>query len=79
MNCLFCQQPLTAHQCLNHGERECRLLVLSTMHAPDITHFPATGKFGLFAGAAPGGSTEADLKAFVSGSTVDYFADEPIE
>jgi uncharacterized cupin superfamily protein len=76
---VFLRGPGGAHQCLNRGERECRLLVLSTMHAPDITHFPDTGKFGLFAGAAPGGSAEADLKAFVSGSTVDYFADEPIE
>lgn len=45
-----------AHQlCADKGE-ELVYLCVSTMNSPDITEYPDSGKLGVFAGSAPGGS-----------------------
>jgi hypothetical protein len=52
-------------------------MLVSTMIEPDITESPDTGKVGLFAGAAPGGTGSGDLKEFLRGdATADYFEGE---
>ncbi|AUV83407.1 cupin [Salinigranum rubrum] len=60
--------PESAHRVSNADEngdggtdeREpLRYLVFSTMNDPDITVYPDSGKLGLYAGAAPGGDSEA--------------------
>ena len=74
---LFPRGPGGAHQVINRGSEPARFLVVSGMAEPEITSFPDTGKFGLFAGAAPGATGPADFKRFVAGAEADYFAEEP--
>jgi uncharacterized cupin superfamily protein len=62
---LFRRGPEGAHQVINRSEAPSRFIIVSTMIEPDITEFPDTGKFGLFAGAAPGGTRPGDLKEFL--------------
>lgn len=63
-----------AHQMVNAGDEPLRYLALSTMAEPDITVYPESGKIGLFAGAAPGGSKEArTLSKYVRDEEVDYW------
>jgi len=69
--------PEGAHQVLNRSDRVARVLVVSTMVAPEIVEYPDSGKIGLFAGDAPGGSGEATLKGFFRTERVDYFDGEP--
>ncbi len=45
-----------AHQLTADKGEEVVYLCVSTMHSPDITEYPDSGKLGLFAGSAPGGS-----------------------
>lgn len=40
----------TAHQLINTGTQALRVLVVSSMHAPDICEYPDSGKFAAFAG-----------------------------
>ena len=55
---LFPRGQEGAHQVLNRSDRACRVVVVSTMVAPEIGEYPDSGKLGLFAGAAPGGLAE---------------------
>lgn len=52
-----------AHQLL--ADRGCDLtyLCVSTMHAPDVTEYPDSGKLGVFAGSAPGGDVATRTRA----------------
>lgn len=63
-----------AHRVVNDGDQPLRYLCLSTMAEPDITVYPESGKYGLFAGSAPGGpKDERTLSTFVSDEEVDYW------
>jgi uncharacterized cupin superfamily protein len=74
---LFRRGPEGAHQVINRSKGPARFMLISTMIEPDITEFPDTGKVGLFAGAAPGGTSPGDLKEFLRGdATADYFEGE---
>lgn len=48
------------------------------MHEPDIMEYPDSGKFGAFAGAAPGGDgRQRTFSIFArTADRVDYWADE---
>lgn len=72
----FRRGPDGAHQVRNSGPDNARLVVISTMIEPDVTQFPQTGKFGLFAGAAPGGQAEDAIQRFVRVEDVDYLEGE---
>ncbi|MDF1564797.1 MAG: cupin domain-containing protein [Deltaproteobacteria bacterium] len=67
-----------AHQIHNTSQKDLRYLVFSTMNAPDITVYPDSGKMGLFAGTAPGGSDEGrTLSRYVpDGVEVAYWEGE---
>lgn len=74
---IFRSGPDGAHQVVNSGDSEARILMISTMLEPDIAEYPDTGKIGLFAGRAPGGQGQARLWKFVDGSAeVGYFDGE---
>lgn len=67
-----------AHQILNNSEANLRYIAVSTMESPDIMEYPDSEKFGVFAGAAPGG--DASSRTFSHfGRTEDavgYWEDE---
>lgn len=66
-----------AHQVTNRSGRPARILVVSTMVAPEIGEYPDSGKLGLFVGAAPGGAAgERVLEGFVRPEWVDYWDGE---
>lgn len=66
-----------AHQLVNDGSEPLRYLAFSTMNQPDIMGYPDSNKFGLMAGAAPGGAKEArTLNVFVPDVRVDYWEGE---
>lgn len=70
--------PAGAHSLTAGDGAPLRYLCLSTMNAPDITAYPDSGKFGLFAGSAPGGAREQrSLTAFVADKPEDYWEREP--
>lgn len=68
----------TAHQLINTGSADLRYLAISTMIAPDVTEYPDSGKFGVMAGAAPGGDKSKRRFQFTGrpGSVVDYWDGE---
>ncbi|MFC6725435.1 cupin domain-containing protein [Halobium palmae] len=43
-----------AHRVVNDGDDTLRYLVFSTMDEPDVTVYPDSGKFGVYAGSPPG-------------------------
>lgn len=53
-----------AHRVVNDSEAPLRYLVLSTMAEPDVTVYPDSEKFGVFAGSAPGESGERAVTGF---------------
>ncbi len=66
-----------AHQLVNDSDSTLAYLCVSTMNEPDITFYPDSNKCGVFAGSAPGSSTERELQGcFELDSTVDYFMGE---
>ena len=74
---IFRRGPSGAHKVWNASDRPARVLIVSTMVEPEIGEYPDSGKFGLFAGVAPGGVTdERTLEAFVGDERVDYFDGE---
>jgi uncharacterized cupin superfamily protein len=52
------------HRVVNDGNESLRYLMVSTMHDPDVTHYPDSGRFGVFVGSAPGGRGERSLEGF---------------
>jgi uncharacterized cupin superfamily protein len=47
--------PEVAHQIVNTGDAELKFLGVSTALAPDVCHYPDSGKFGVLDGFGPGG------------------------
>lgn len=67
-----------AHQVVNRSDRPARVLVVSTMIAPEIGEYHDSGKVGLFAGSAPGAPQEGDaLSGYFRLEEVGYFDGEP--
>ena len=57
----------TAHAITNTGEAALSYLAVSSMREPDVMEYPDSGKWGAFAGAAPGGPKgERSFAAFVT-------------
>jgi uncharacterized cupin superfamily protein len=68
-----------AHAIRNGSAETARLLLVSTMIAPEIAQYPDSGKLGLFAGGAPGAPTDArTLERFVRDEPVGYWEDEQL-
>jgi uncharacterized cupin superfamily protein len=67
-----------AHQLINTGAGPLRYLCFSTMIGPEVCGYPDSGKIGLIAGRAPGGSrrVSAMRKCFKERSEVDYYEGE---
>lgn len=68
----------TAHQIINTSDADLSYLAISTMNEPDIMEYPDSGKFGAFAGAAPGGEKATRTFALFGRVTdaVDYWDGE---
>ena len=62
----------------NTGPAPLRYLCVSTMLEPEVIEYPDSGKFGAFAGTAPGANSQARrFAAFVRQSDrVDYWDGE---
>jgi uncharacterized cupin superfamily protein len=67
-----------AHQLINTGSVPLRYICFSTMIGPEVCGYPDSGKLGLIAGRAPGGSgrVSAMRKCFKESSEVDYYEGE---
>jgi uncharacterized cupin superfamily protein len=67
-----------AHQASNTSDEPLRYLCFSTMVEPDVLVYPDSGKIGLFAGSAPGGSKEERTlnKYLRADAEVGYFDGE---
>lgn len=66
-----------ARRVINDADGPLRYLMLSTMEAPDLTVYPDSGKFGVYAGAAPGSRDERTLEGYYYlDDDVDYWAGE---
>ncbi|MGH7963206.1 MAG: cupin domain-containing protein [Candidatus Binatia bacterium] len=64
------------HQIINTSDAPLRYLCFSTMIEPDISVYPDSNKFGLFAGAAPG-AVQRTLTAYLpADAKVDYWEGE---
>jgi len=62
---------------INRSPTAARVLVISTMRAPDVAEYPDSGKIGVFA-QPPGSGRPDELKRFLhSDATADYFEGEP--
>jgi uncharacterized cupin superfamily protein len=71
--------PRGVHQVINRSSDTARVLVVSTMRAPDVAEYPDGGKIGVFA-QPPGSGRRDELKRFLPGdATVDYLDGEPTE
>lgn len=70
--------PGTAHRIRNTGDSVLRYIAISTMEAPEVLEYPDSGKVGVLAGSAPGGSkANRDLSAFFPrDAQVDYWYGE---
>src|SRR5699024_9510289 len=67
-----------AHQIVNDSQEPLKYLALSTMREPDVMEYPDSQKFGVFAGAPPGGDkSRRTFSAFVPDSAVvEYWHNE---
>jgi uncharacterized cupin superfamily protein len=66
-----------AHRVHNDGDDPLRYLALSTMDDPDVTVYPDSGKFGVYAGSAPGSDDPRDVEGYYRrDDDVDYWLDE---
>ena len=70
--------PESAHRVENDGDEPLQFLVMSTMNDPDVTVYPDSGKFGVYAGSPPGGATEDRVVAgyYRRDDDVDYWLGE---
>jgi uncharacterized cupin superfamily protein len=68
------------HRVVNDAEEPLRYLMLSTMVEPDVTVYPDSGKFGVYAGAPPGATDERTVSGYYRlGDDVDYWEGHPGE
>jgi len=67
-----------AHRVVNDGDEPLTYLVVSTMHDPDVTVYPDSGKFGVYVGSPPGGREERSLEGYyrVDDDDVGYWHGE---
>lgn len=67
-----------AHQIVNNSTADLKYLCVSTMIEPDVMLYPDSGKFGVFAGAPPGGAKEKRTFSFFAplDNPVDYWRGE---
>ncbi|MEF8842969.1 MAG: cupin domain-containing protein, partial [Haloarculaceae archaeon] len=64
------------HHVANDGDEPMRYLMLSTMVEPDVTVYPDSGTFGVYAGAPPGSTEERSVSGYYRlEDTVDYWED----
>jgi uncharacterized cupin superfamily protein len=67
----------SAHRVVNDSEGVLRYLAVSTMEDPDVTVYPDSGKFGVYAGSAPGSDDPRTLSGYYRvDDDVDYWAGE---
>jgi uncharacterized cupin superfamily protein len=65
------------HRVVNDGDAPLRYLMISTMIEPDVTVYPDSGKFGVYAGAPPGSSDERTVSGYYRlADDVDYWEGE---
>ncbi|SIR23936.1 Uncharacterized conserved protein, cupin superfamily [Haladaptatus litoreus] len=63
-----------ARRVVNDSDDELRYLCFSTMREPDVSVYPDSGKFGVFAGSAPGDHEGRTLSGyFPLDAEVDYW------
>ena len=74
----FPPSKATAHQLINRGNIALQYLCFSTMIEPDLVAYPDSGKVGVFAGAAPGGTKEKRTihAYFYTDTQTDYWSGE---
>jgi uncharacterized cupin superfamily protein len=65
-----------AHQVLNRSDVRVRILIVSEMRAPDVVHYPDSGKVGARE-QAPGSKAGGPNLTFRREDAVDYFDGEP--
>lgn len=53
-----------AHRVRSGSDDSLQFLMMSTMHEPDVTVYPDSGKFGVFAGSPPGGRDDRALEGY---------------
>jgi len=65
------------HRVVNDSGEPLRYLALSTMSEPDVTVYPDSGKFGVYAGSPPGGREERTVSGYYRREDdVDYWGEE---
>ena len=69
--------PAGAHRVINDSSEPLHYLAFSTMDEPDVTVYPDSGKFGVYAGSPPGGRAERTLDGYYRiDDDVDYWEGE---
>jgi uncharacterized cupin superfamily protein len=69
--------PETAHQIVNTSDEELKFLAVSTRISPDITDYPGSQKFGVFAETVgPDGKPQVFRFMGRAGAAVDYWDGE---
>lgn len=70
---IFRTGPSGAHQVINRSENDARIMMMSTMVAPEIAEYPDSGNVGVFS-RTPGVGGSEPLAKWIDGSAeVDYF------
>ena len=66
-----------AHRVINDSTEALRYLMISTMVEPDVTVYPDSEKFGVYAGGPPGDGENRTLEGYYKqDGRVDYWTDE---
>ena len=65
------------HRVVNDGDEPLRYLAVSTMTEPDVSVYPDSGKFGVFAGSPPGSDEPRSVHGYYRlDDDVDYWDGE---
>lgn len=65
------------HRVVNDGDEPLRYLAVSTMVEPDVSVYPDSGKFGVFAGSPPGSDEPRSVHGYYRlDDDVDYWDGE---
>jgi uncharacterized cupin superfamily protein len=76
---LFRRGPAGLHQIINRHSEPARIIIVSTMIAPEVAEYPDTGKLAVFA-EPPGSGRPDSLKRFLrADATVGYLDGEPLD